>query len=120
MIAVSRRCCPACWKLLGIMDRIDRCGVRGCHPTVHEVELPPWLPRGVMEGMIKDFEDVLRREIFAMMLDKVRRRKGRRPSEQSASATSSGSGHKNKPILPLNRIRAYGVDNINYPTAVDD
>jgi len=81
MIAVSRRCCPACWKLLGIMDPIDRFGVRGCHPTVHEVELPPWLPSGVIKGMVDEFEVVLRDEIFTMMLDKVKRRKARRPSD---------------------------------------
>jgi hypothetical protein len=101
------------------MDPIDRFGVRGCHPTVHEVELPPWLPREVMEGMVNDFEAVLRVEIFAMMLDKVKYRRVRRPSEQSTSAVSTGS-HKNQPILSQNRGRAYGVSNINYTAAVDD
>jgi hypothetical protein len=101
------------------MDPIDRFGVRGCHPTVYEVELPPWLPRDVMEGMVDDFEAVLRGEIFAMMLDKVKRCKVRRPSEQCTSAASTGC-HKNQPIPQRNRGRAYGVGNINYTTAVDD
>jgi 1,4-alpha-glucan branching enzyme len=101
------------------MDPIDRFGVRGCHPTVHEVELPPWLPDYVMKGMVNNFEADLRREIFTMMLDKVKRRKVHRPSDQSTSAASTGS-HKNQTILPQNHDHAYGVSNINYTMAVDN
>jgi hypothetical protein len=72
-----------------------------------------------MKGMVDDFEAVLRDEISSMMMDKVRRRKVRRPSEQSTSAASTGS-HKNDAIPPQIRGRAHGVGNINYTTAVDD
>ena len=95
------------------MNPIDQFGVHGHHPAVCDVELPSWLPRDVMEGMVNNFEAVLRGEIFAMMLEKVKHCKVRRPSEQSTSPASTGS-HKNQLILPRNRGRTYGVRNINY------
>ena len=62
--------------------------------------------------MVDDFEAVLRGEIFAMMLDKVKCCEVRRPSEQITSAVSTGS-HENQLILPWNH-RTYGLSNINY------
>jgi len=47
-----------------------------------------------MEGMVDDFEAVLRGEIFAMMLEGSKLR--RRPSEQSISATNTGSHKHNR------------------------
>lgn len=31
-------------------------GVRGCHPVLTDVELPPWLPSDIVKQMIKRYE----------------------------------------------------------------
>jgi hypothetical protein len=41
--------------------------VRGQHSTVYQVELPPWLPIEVLKAMVNQFEQILTKEIRAMM-----------------------------------------------------
>ena len=104
-IAVSRLCCPVCWELLDVLkgpdDQFNRFGVRGRHPTVYPVELPPWLPRNVLEEMVTRFERILTEKISNMVRfdreKKRRRHKSRRASEseQSDSAVSTGSHQEN-------------------------
>lgn len=50
-------------------------GIRGCHPSLYAVELPPWLPRDAMKAMVTRFEKILMDKIFSMMLDETRRRR---------------------------------------------
>jgi hypothetical protein len=93
-IRVSKLCCPACWETLDSMEGPnDRFGVRGCHPTVVAVKLPPWLPRKVMVDMVGRFERILDNQIITMMVDK-KKRHIRKSSGQSTSTASTGShGH---------------------------
>jgi hypothetical protein len=72
-----------------------------------------------MEKMVAQFEDVLRLEIFNMMLDKMRRRKACRPSGQSTSAASTGS-HRGNSIPAMYSGLNYNLSDINYTSAVDD
>jgi hypothetical protein len=37
------------------------------HTTIRPVEVPPWLPRNVMEKMVIQFQRILLEEIIAMM-----------------------------------------------------
>ena len=73
----------------------NRFGVRGGHPTIYPIDLPPWLPSGVMEKAVARFEIILRQEILTMMVDKAKKKThARTPSKQSDSALSTGS-HRN-------------------------
>lgn len=102
------------------MDPTDRFGVRGCHPTLYKVELPPWLPRDLMKEMVAKFEDVLRDEIFDMMLENVRRNKARRPSGQSTSAMSTGSHRSNPTRAKYHDCDARDLTDIDYTAVIDD
>jgi len=93
VLAVSKRCCPVCWTLLAILEGLnDRFGVRGRHPTVCAVDLPPWLPLEALSQMVACFEEILKHQIFTMMMQKKKHHR-RTSSGQSDSATSTGS-HK--------------------------
>ena len=81
-----------------------RFGVRGHHPTLYVVDLPPWLPHDVLVEMVDRFEKILDQQIFTMMLDRTARR-ARRSSEQSASALSTGS--HSDPHLPSHRLNTF-------------
>jgi hypothetical protein len=63
VIAVSKLCCPVCWKLLEILGYL----ARGRHPLVTPVTLPPWLPKRVVVQMVDEFGEQLRRELVSMM-----------------------------------------------------
>jgi hypothetical protein len=87
---VSKRCCPVCSELLNILrDTKHPFRVRGRHPTVFPVDLPPWLPRDVLLQMIARFRCFLLDEIKTMMSPKLQHK--RTSSEQSLSAMSNGS-----------------------------
>jgi hypothetical protein len=110
----SKLCCPACWELLDSMDAPnDRFGVRGRHPTVYAVELPPWLPHEVMVDMVGRFERILDTQIFTMMVDR-KRRHTRKSSGQSASAASTSS-HGRQPA----RLRYNAFASNNKPDEYD-
>ena len=96
-IVVSRLCCQACWELLDIMDDPSvRFGVRGGHPTIYSVDLPPWLPGGMVKKAVTHFEEILQQEIMNMMIDKVKKKKTHActPSGQSDLVWSTGSHKK--------------------------
>jgi hypothetical protein len=67
-IAVSKLCCPVCWELLQIM-RADPglkptdFAVQGYHTRFYPVDLPEWLPVGVIDQMVKRFKGYLEREL---------------------------------------------------------
>ena len=63
VIAVSKLCCPVCWKLLEILGYM----ARGRHPLVTPVSLPPWLPRWVVVKLVDEFGEQLRRELVSMI-----------------------------------------------------
>jgi hypothetical protein len=48
-----------------------------------------------MKEMVARFSQILRQQIFSMMLDGAKHRQARRSSRQSASALSTGSHRKN-------------------------
>jgi len=66
-IAVSKLCCPVCWKLLEILrGQTGHFQVRGYHSRVFRVALPPWLPEWVLKEMVEHFEGVLIHQIEVM------------------------------------------------------
>ena len=89
-------CCPACWELLDIMDGPSvRFGVRGGHPTIYSVDLPPWLPGGMVKKAVTHFEEILQQEITNMMIDKMEKKShAHTPSGQSDLVWSTGSRKK--------------------------
>ena len=76
------------------MNGPNRFGARGRHPTVYPVELPLWLPKRAIKEMVARFSQILREQIFTMMLDRANQRRACRSSDQSASASSAGSHRK--------------------------
>jgi len=98
------------------MNGPNRFGARGRHPTVYPIELPPWLPKRPIKEMVARFSQILREQIFTMMLDRANQRRARRSSQQSASASSTGSHRKN---IPRPQIRRNMFDGSN-KVALDD
>ena len=41
--------------------------VRGRHPTVYPVDLPPWLPINIVNSMLTRFKALLRKELVEML-----------------------------------------------------
>jgi hypothetical protein len=90
-IGVSKRCCPVCTRLLGLLFPNDRMDICGTHRTVYPCSLPPWLPQDIVEKMVSIYEDELR----TILHDLVQEHHGsRRLSGDSkpASIHSMGSG----------------------------
>lgn len=74
-IATSGRCCPTCWELLVFMRHPSTdFPVCGRHPTLSQVELPPWLSEEVMMLVLNRFNGILIEEITTMMVRRKRRR----------------------------------------------
>jgi hypothetical protein len=68
MVSVTRLCCPACWKLLTILCEDEPpLSLRGCHTQVFALELPGWIPAGIVEKMNAHFQNSLRQELETMM-----------------------------------------------------
>jgi hypothetical protein len=93
-IAVSKLCCPVCHELLNILrgetkSMTKALDTRGNHPRLYLVDLPPWLPKEIVEKMVKRFQQYLVTELLKL----VKRAKGhaRSPSGQSFNSDSSGS-----------------------------
>jgi hypothetical protein len=67
-IAVSKLCCPVCWELLQILKHHAKdLQVRGHHPTVYRLALPPWLSRDVIQQVVDKFKITLRKELEIMV-----------------------------------------------------
>lgn len=64
-IGVSRLCCPVCSELLSILAHPnirpgeDTFNIDGFHSVISVTELPPWLPKSVLEEMLVYFSKVL-------------------------------------------------------------
>jgi len=72
-IGVSKLCCPLCWEFLEIL-RDDRSGysqyaVRSRHSTLFPIQLPPWLPRNLLEKMVNRFEALLSDKLLVKFRD---------------------------------------------------
>jgi hypothetical protein len=67
MMSVSKLCCPVCWELLEILNEEKPLSLRGRHSTIYPVELPKWLPPGIVDKMNKQFQKHLQREIKIML-----------------------------------------------------
>ena len=97
----------------------DRFGVRERHPTVYQVELPPWLPRNVLEKMVNRFEKILGEQIFFMMLSGAKCRHARRSSEMNTSALSTGSQRVHNFRRDV-RNNIFDIDSIDSTVAIED
>lgn len=91
-IAVSKLCCPVCWELLSILEGKPPSVTRGRHSTLYFQHLPSWLPRQVLEKMLKRF-----RMFAAVELGRAHRKHtsprshAQTPSEETAYAASIDS-----------------------------
>jgi hypothetical protein len=64
----SNPCCPVCSALLDILrGNTNDFKSNAHHTTIRPVELPPWLPRNVMEKMVTRFQRILLGEVITMM-----------------------------------------------------
>lgn len=91
VIGVSKLCCPACWELLRILkDNYDKqFTVRGFHTTVYPVQLPSWLPEGIVDEMVVRFKFHLRIALSLLAesksMEAVRRNPGHRTRESQSN-----------------------------------
>lgn len=82
-IATSTLCCPVCWELLAFLTKQPAdLTVRGRCATLSQVELPPWLPEGVMMEMLDRFKGLLLAEITTMMTKQSIKKPARKPLQQ--------------------------------------
>lgn len=94
LLMVSKRCCPACHKLVELVRAELRYNGKddllypGSHVVWSAVALPPWLPKQYGEQIVKHAEDVLIRRIEEIVaLKRInKKRKKRSPSEESTHA----------------------------------
>jgi hypothetical protein len=58
-----------CWELLGILneDEPSLSSFPGCHSIIYPVELPRWLPSGIVDRLTWQFQDYLRKELDIMV-----------------------------------------------------
>ncbi|KAF8330281.1 hypothetical protein F5887DRAFT_986545 [Amanita rubescens] len=107
-IGVSKLCCPVCWDLLSILqNQRSKKGlpknlfVHGRHPTLHEVDLPDWLPSDVLTAMVNWYESKLYEglcNLEKMVESQTERRSHRRnPSGQSERSVKSDTSDNLEP-----------------------
>jgi hypothetical protein len=82
--------------------------VRGRHPTVFPVQLPPWLPHDIMAKMVDKFENILLNEITFMHKPSCTKKHSRHPSKQSISGLSIASDDSDSSV------------EIGFPPTADD
>lgn len=94
---MSKRCCPACWELIQLLQ--EKSGTKfynvyGHHSTVFPVQLPSGVPIDVLAKMIEIFESYLDRELSVLQEKRLRARDDdllfRSPSRQSVGSNISG------------------------------
>jgi len=68
-VSVSQVCCPVCWELFALLGNVSgtSSSLHGSHSTMYPVELPIWLPQGIVDEMRKRFLNHLREEIKIML-----------------------------------------------------
>jgi hypothetical protein len=114
-IAVSKLCCPVCWELLAVLrGDTNKYQVRGRHATVYPVDLPAWLPAGVLEEMIRRFRIYLRDELL-ILIDQEHNSKKRHAHSLSmesagfSTSTTTGSSRSKLSSSTSDASRTKGV-----------
>jgi hypothetical protein len=65
---VSKLCCPVCWDLLRFMrGHRKTLQVRGRHPIISPVELPPWIPKPLLILMVQVYAGYLNEQLRFMV-----------------------------------------------------
>jgi len=95
-IAVSKLCCPLCWEVFEILRQYcpesDAFFTRGPHSTVYLLDLPSWLPNGVVELILRRIKELVKEELDGL-LEKFEgaQQHLHTPSAEKASAASTTS-----------------------------
>ena len=91
MIAVSKLSCRVCWEFADIIKKdTTNFALRGNHRTLSPVELPSYLPYGVLEEMVTRFKTTLIDEITTLV-EKKENQHFRNLSDQSDGGLSVAS-----------------------------
>jgi hypothetical protein len=98
MISVSRLCCPVCGELLAILNENGpQLSFPNCHSTIYPIELPSWLPDGIVEQLTAKFQQHLRNELTIMVkgnLNATKQTKKHHASHESESNISVASTNR--------------------------
>lgn len=88
MIAISKLCCPACWELIKLLRDITsspKLAVRGSHPNIYPLVLPPWIPPEIRDKMNNIFLGYLGAELVQLIA---------RPSAEETPNHPQKLGHR--------------------------
>ena len=73
MIAVSKACCPVCWDLVKIFNRLNEeepsrihFQAHGRHPNLYAVDLPDILDEGIKDELLKKFGITLLQDLVSL------------------------------------------------------
>lgn len=98
MLGVSKRCCPACGKLVELIREGQRFGEKLIAPGKHSkwsgVALPPWLHRKYAEPILAYAKNVLRDRFKLIIQEQQENDLKRTRGEASLSAESTGIGEE--------------------------
>ncbi|KAF8336794.1 hypothetical protein F5887DRAFT_985724 [Amanita rubescens] len=77
MVAVPKPCCPVCWELIALLrsisvtkgtdDSSPRLAIRGSHPQIYPLVLPPWISDEIRGRMNLKFRSYLGAELVQLM-----------------------------------------------------
>src|SRR6266550_1522266 len=77
MVSVSKLCCPVCWEFITLLrettattatDKSPKFSVRGYHPHIYPLVLPPWISDEIREKMNLKFLGYLGAELRLLMV----------------------------------------------------
>lgn len=73
MVAVSKQCCPVCWDLITLLRNSrgssPRLAIRGYHPHIYPLVLPPCISDEIRAEMDSKFLGYLGSELVQLMTD---------------------------------------------------
>jgi hypothetical protein len=70
MIAVSKLCCPVCWELIKLLRTkatSSKLAIRGSHPHIYPLILPPWVSDVIRREMELKFLGYLGAELIQLI-----------------------------------------------------
>lgn len=72
MVSVSKLCCPVCWELITLLrvagpTESQKFDIRGCHPHIYPLVLPPWISDEIRNTMDARFLHYLGIELRQLM-----------------------------------------------------